>query len=432
MDSASIIAAVTGVTKRWTKQRKAEERDASRTVRRGEAMIRSCRVTLKDASFDAIPEAYRKASSDGRLPAHARQIMYAARGAIQERTGERLDDRYFTQSLLPEYLRVYRAKTADWDVVFDARGHFCEPHTGRVVPLGTLEVRAHLHSQRSAQQSESRVVTRTLFPTRGPEHRYGAVLFIEKEGFLPIFERAQLAKRYDVAIMSTKGISVVAARQLVDELCGKHQIPLLVLHDLDKAGFSILGTLRRDTARYKFRNKFDVVDLGLRLSDVEEHGLDAEDFYLKAKRTSVRSNLLRNGATAEEADFICNGQRVELNAFGSAELIAWIESKLAAHGIRKVVPDTAALEQAYRRAVHDEYVSRRVADLNREAAQFAAEATIPKSLTAKVRTALTQAPADAWDIAVRRTAGRYVARTLERNKSKNDDNKQQGEVNDNI
>ena len=30
--------------------------------------------------------------------------MYAARGHIQERTGKKLDDRYFTQTLLPDYV----------------------------------------------------------------------------------------------------------------------------------------------------------------------------------------------------------------------------------------------------------------------------------------------------------------------------------------
>ena len=33
------------------------------------------------------------------------------------------------------------------------------------------------------------------------------MLFIEKEGFLPLFEAVHLAERYDLAIMSTKGMS---------------------------------------------------------------------------------------------------------------------------------------------------------------------------------------------------------------------------------
>ena len=85
--------------------------------------------------------AYLKASSNGTLPAHARQIMYAARGAIQERTQKPLGDQYFIQTLLPDYLREHPDKEVSWDVVFDARGHFEEPHTRCIVPLGTLDVR---------------------------------------------------------------------------------------------------------------------------------------------------------------------------------------------------------------------------------------------------------------------------------------------------
>ena len=103
MDSKAIIGAVQGVTAKWTKQRKAEERHAAARARRWEAMTYSRSITIKDAAYDAIPDAYMNASADGTLPAKARQVMYAARGRIQELTGKSLDDRYFTQTLLPDY-----------------------------------------------------------------------------------------------------------------------------------------------------------------------------------------------------------------------------------------------------------------------------------------------------------------------------------------
>jgi DNA topoisomerase VI subunit A len=106
-------------------------------------------------------------------------------------------------------------------------------------------------------------VSRLKVETSGPQGRFGAVQFIEKEGFTQLFNDAEIQERYDLAIMSTKGMSVVAARALVDEMCAKHDIPLLLLHDFDKAGFSIAGTLQRDTSRYEFRNSIKVVDLGL-------------------------------------------------------------------------------------------------------------------------------------------------------------------------
>ena len=102
------------------------------------------------------------------------------------------------------------------------------------------------------------------------------MLFLEKEGFTQILEAARIAERYDLAIMSTKGMSVTAARTLVEDLCGKRGLKLLVLHDFDVAGFSIKQTLVTSNRRHYFRHAINFIDLGLRLADVEEMGLDAE------------------------------------------------------------------------------------------------------------------------------------------------------------
>jgi hypothetical protein len=160
-----------------------------------------------------------------------------------------------------------------WNVIYDARGHFTEPHSDKSFGIGTLEVRRYLAGHHDpflvdADFSQAKV------ETSGPAGNFGAVLFIEKEGFAPLFRAAGIAERFDVALMSTKGMSVVAARALADEMCSDHGIPLLLLHDFDKAGFSIAGTLQRDTRRYEFQNAIEVIDLGLSLEDVEVMGLE--------------------------------------------------------------------------------------------------------------------------------------------------------------
>ena len=82
-------------------------------------MTRTRSVTLKDAAWQVMEEAYMKASDNGRLPAHARQIMYAARGKILNMvSGKTLDDNYFTQTLLPDYINEHNVS---WNVVYDAR-----------------------------------------------------------------------------------------------------------------------------------------------------------------------------------------------------------------------------------------------------------------------------------------------------------------------
>jgi hypothetical protein len=415
----AIVDAVTKVTKDWTKQRRAEERDASRALRRADVLRRRQRCSVREAAWQVMDAAYFKASSRKTLPAHARQIMYAGRAEIQRLTGHLLDDKYFTQCLLPDYLLEHPDTTADWDVVFDARGHFHEPHTGIIVPLGTLEVRDYLRSvERPYHIPLVDLGFRRLFPTHGPEHRYQAIVFIEKEGFLPLFRATQLAERFDIAIMSTKGLSVTASRLLVDRLCGQHGIPLFVLHDFDKSGFSILGTLSRDTRRYEFEHDIDVVDLGLRLADVEKYELESEEVVFKKGRgrtTDPRDNLRLNGADEDELDYLVSdgdedtgfsGRRVELNAFTSGDLVAWIEGKLTEHGIRKLVPGAEALAQAYRRQLAARYVERRTTDLIEKARQFADSVQVQNSFGTKVETTLAEAPELSWDEAVARMAAK--------------------------
>jgi hypothetical protein len=214
----------------------------------------------------------------------------------------------------------------------------------------------------------------------------------------------RLAERYELAIMSTKGLSVTASRLLVDQLCAAHRIPLLVLHDFDKSGFSILGTLRRDTRRYAFRNRIDVVDLGLRLEDVEDSGLETEDVV---HRSDPAPNLRENGATAEEIAFL-RTRRVELNAFASADFVAWIERKLEQHGVLKVVPDETALTMAWRRSIASRYVATRLQSAVDEAQRHAAEAPVPDDLATLVAAGLRRDPAQSWDKVVRWLAAQHT------------------------
>ena len=179
---------------------------------------------------------------------------------------------------------------------------------------------------------------------------------------MPLFEAVKLAERYDLAIMSTKGMSVTASRELVDVLCGDHGIPLLILRDFDKSGFSIAGTLSQTNRRYTFRNKITVVDLGLRLHDVVAEGLTGEPVYYNESEKAIRANLKANGATEEEIEYLLK-QRVELNAFASDHLIRWIERKLEAAGVKKILPDDETLADAYRRMRRQAVVQERIDEL---------------------------------------------------------------------
>src|SRR5206468_9615746 len=133
--------------------------------------------------------------------------------------------------------------------------------------------------------------------------------------------QARVGERFDLALMSTKGMASTAARTLMEGLSLACGVRFLVLHDFDKAGFSIRATLTQDTERYRFAHPPDVVDLGLRLADVEAEGLAAEPCTYHEFDPST--NLRQNGATAAEIEILLadDGQRVELNSFTSDHFV---------------------------------------------------------------------------------------------------------------
>ncbi len=408
MKASDITAVTKTVTKKWAKQIKREERNSRAALNRREYLY-SDRVCQSDVAWPAIKKAYWKASSGGTLPAHARQIYYAAREEIRAATGREVDSKYFTQNLLPRCMNEH-AETAGWLVAYDPRGNFIEPHTAKTLPIGTIAVAEYLDEIGAHESTDIAIESVALtYPTCGPTNRISAVLFIEKEGFHPLFKAVKLAERYDLAIMSTKGQSTVAARRLVDNLCAENGgIQLLVLHDFDKWGLSIAENLTEvswqaeesNRVRYEFQNKINVIDLGLRLEDVKKWNLEAERVRFKG---SVQSS-----ATKEEREFLKSNRRVELNAFTSGDFIKWIEGKLKKHGIKKVVPDDAVLEQAYRRSLQGALVNAQIRALADEAQQAASEAKVPKNLAAKIRRGLSENSGRRWDQVLADMAEQWV------------------------
>jgi DNA topoisomerase VI subunit B len=399
--ATQLIEAVKAVTKRWLKQRKAEERNRAAFRNRAEALSRSRRVTQTTAAFEVMDRAFHDASG-GQTFANARQIMYAARGEIQKRTNDKqLKDSYFTQTLLPDYIRQFNPPWKD-RIAYDDRGHFVEPHTGKAIGVGTIAVREYL-SEMCEPKPQQGFTTR--IETHGPSGRFAGVFFVEKEGFSAIFNEAQIAKRFDLAFMSCKGISVTAARELADMMCAKYDIPLYLLTDFDKSGMSGAGTFERNNRRYTFRNKIKVVRIGLRLADVRaiaaRRGTSLDDFtekvFDKGSEDARFKNLKRNGATDDEANFLLT-KRVELNALHTDELIDFVERKLTALGVRKIVPVRSALDDTYRMFKRGEHIQQLIdAELAKPN-----DVRVPKDLKQRVLAYLQEHPEAPWDAAVAR------------------------------
>lgn len=343
---------VAKVAKEHKKAKKRMGRLDEQQHQRARRAERNERCGLKEASYEVMEDAHNAASGNGRYPANVRQIMYSARPHVQNRTGEKFyaDTRIFTSGVLPKFIAEHPDLTKDWDVVFDARGRLSEPYTERRVDLGTLQVRDYTEDWTTSVTGSLDYSVRYKAPTCGPTNRFAFALLIEKEGFYPLLEAARFSERYGVAIMSTKGMSTVAARQLVDDLSGAG-VTILVARDFDKAGFSIAGTLAANSERFRFKNRPRVIDIGLRLEDVVSMNLQSEE--VDYGNTSPVANLQKNGATLDEITFMCGGRRgrrVELNAMTSEQFVAWLERKFAELGVSKVIPDDETLADAYHHA----------------------------------------------------------------------------------
>jgi Topoisomerase 6 subunit A/Spo11, Toprim domain len=389
-----ILDAVETATSKWTRQKRSEEKHPGNIRYRASRMTREPRTTQKDAAWKVMEQAYMAASGSDTLPAMARQIYYQARPKIMAMTEDKeLAYGYFSQTLLPDYIEEHGV---DWNVVYDARGHFEEPHTNRRLGCGTIEVGNYLHAVQEPEIVPARFANANVDIT-GPSGNIAGVLFCEKEGFTPLFKEVSLSERYDLMIISTKGVSVTAARQLIDTICGNHNIPLFVLHDFDVAGFLILGTLQRDTRRYQFSNTIEVIDLGLRIADIA--GLEREPAAAtKVNAGILRAQLAENGATDAEIAILLN-ERVELNALTSDALIAMIERKLKACGLEKVVPDNDLLGKTYQTFHHSNELDEKFEKLEREFE--ASRIKVPKNLHPQVRAILKKHPDLRWDEALK-------------------------------
>ena len=397
----ALVKCIGHVGRDWkvTKRKAARDnRVSERNVEEMRRRQRSQTYSIKKAAEKTMPAAYAKASGNKSFSPNARQVMYAARPLVLQLTNGKAwkQSSYFTQRLLLDFTTEHPEATADWDILFDARGHFVEPHTEERIDLGTEAVRNYV--ERWTRKSQQ---------TCGPSNRFKFALFLEKEGFNSQLEQANIAQRFDVAILSTKGMSVTSARTLVERMSDEG-VTTLVMHDFDKSGFSIMNTLRSDTRRYQFEKAPKVVDIGLRLEDVKRLKLESEPVEYDDDK-DPRENLAASGATKAEQDFLVQrspsgkwtGQRVELNALSAPDFIKFVEDKLTQAGCSKVVPNSALLGAAYKDCVRSAFVEQKIAKIKAEAMLEAEtlKILVPNGIAKIVRKRI-QGTALSWNQAV--------------------------------
>ena len=314
-----IASAMWSVTKTLYKEEERRRRDAARQERAERRRSKSSPgVSLKAAVFEVLPEALEKATGGGELPASVRTLYYQVRPLIQRYTERELEYDYFSQTLITAYRRRHGQIEG---LYYDPRGVLYEPHTGESVPLGTREVDDY----------------------QFPSWLYDKILYIEKKGLYPVIQAARIAERYDMAVVAAEGYATEAARVLFENAESDRDYQLFVLHDADPHGYNIARTLSEETRRMP-DHSVEVVDLGLRLEEALEVGLQCE----KASRKRKLPARLASGLSPLELEYFTGERktekswvywRVELNAMSAPELVEFIETKLAENDVRgKVVP----------------------------------------------------------------------------------------------
>ena len=218
-----------------------------------------------------MPAAFMKASANNTLPANARQIMYAARPKIAQLADRGLGsgfDKYFTQQLLPDF--IAQTRPAGHRTWCSTRAGTSRSRTPRT-EIGSAPWRCATISPASAS-------TRCSNPLRRlggalPDARSGEPLrrdpVLGKEGFPRSSRRCSSPSATTSPSCRTKGMSVTASRELVEDLCATTASRCWCCTISTSAGFTIFGTLRSSTRRYTYRRKFRVIDLGLRLADID-------------------------------------------------------------------------------------------------------------------------------------------------------------------
>ena len=262
-------------------------------------------------------------------------MFYKARPKVLELTGKKeLKDKErsrFCYVLLPLFMLENPELTRNWRVLYKPRGELIEPHTRLRVGLGTAEV-AYYRScwtNGCALGDTDLVVPDWRAETHGPHHRFGGVVAVEKGGIADLLRQADLHNRRDVAIIGNEGQSVEAELVLADAF-GHADVPLFLLCDFDRQGFTIAENLRAGTWRHRYRYRVKVIHVGLRLAQIEalgglasrqRGGLEDEPIGEGTLKHVSDERLRECGATENEIR-ILRTRRVELNALTTEQLVA--------------------------------------------------------------------------------------------------------------
>jgi len=289
-----------------------------KAVRKAHRPQAGTRLSQKDVVLDNLDAVIAEVSGDGRYRFNQRQLLYKLRPVVRDELGEELTTKNFAAIITD-----YEAEHGEIPGMYrEPRGTIYHPHREETFTLGTLMVE---HYKR-------------------PLWTFNKLVYIEKEGFSEALKAERWAERHDCALLSSKGFTTRAARDLVD-LLAEHDEPVTIFcaHDADAFGTMIYQTFQEQT-KARGAHKVRIINLGLEPWEALAMGLEVETVKAGEQRKPVAEYVNGHPCEEPEGDWAewLQTKRVELNAMSTPEFIRWLDSKMAAYD--KLIPPAAVLD----------------------------------------------------------------------------------------
>ena len=321
----------------------------------------------KGVILDNLEDVIADVSGDGEFRFNARQLFYALRPIVMTEIGAELKIGNFTK-----IIDDYESDHGEIPGMYrEPRGSITHPHRNETITLGTLMVEEY----------------------ERPVWTFNKLVFIEKEGANEALKEVGWPERHDCAVMSSKGFSTRAAKDLIDKLAA-HDEPIEVFcaHDADASGTMIYQTLQEATKARDAR-EIQIINIGLEPWEAIEMGLEVETVEQGERRKPVADYVLErdtenpNEAPGRSWEDWLQTHRIELNAMTTPRLIEWLDQKMTTHGVGKLVPPadvlTTELAQTIEQNVRTILTERilRTASLERQVKAAIAATKTPSAAT---------------------------------------------------
>ena len=272
-------------------------------------------VNQKSVCLDNLDDVIANVSGDGRFKFNQRQLFYGLRPIVRNELDQELKLGNFVK-----IIDEYEAENGPIPGMYrEPRGSIYHPHTGETITLGDLMVETY----------------------ERPLWTFNKLLYIEKEGFSEALKDERWGERHDCALVSSKGYTTRAAKDLVDKLAAHDEpVTIFCVHDADAYGTMIMQTFQEAT-RARGARKIRIVNLGLEPWEAIARGLEVEDVEEGERHKAVADYVHAHPEPSEAPDSDdweewLQTHRVELNAMTTPAFIAWLDGKMADYD--KLIP----------------------------------------------------------------------------------------------